>query len=139
MREKVAWCLISSKTVILWLVCSKVKEVSIVNFLAPTNVGSVYLWSVDVDFYMLGVSLSAKQFKELAQNIIYRLWEGNRALKIALCLNYHYLVVFDCFLSSFFLHFLTFLWKSRKIHEAKLFYKQEVGRGHKGFVSGMTP
>ena len=86
--------------------------------------GSVYLWSVDVDFYLLGVSASAKEFKELALNIIYRL-RGNRNLKIVLCLNYHYMVVFDCFLSSSsFFFFPCILMKTMRL---KLFNKQEVG------------
>ena len=122
------------------MVCSKVKEVSIVNFLAPTNVGSVYLCSVDVGFYLLGVSVSAKQFKDLSQNIIHRLREWNRILKNVLCLNYYYLVVFHCFPFFFFspcISLLPFENQGRSMR-LKLFYKQEVGRGHEGFASGMT-
>ena len=90
-------------------------------------------------FYLVGVSGSAKQLKNLAQNIT-AFEEEIRVLDFVLHLNYYYFVLLDCF--PLFLHFLTSLiksalWHSRK--RLKLFYKQEVGRGREGSVPGKAP
>ena len=75
-------------------------------------------------FYLVGVSVSAKQLKGHGSEQC--LEEEPKVLDFVQWLNYYYFVLLDCF--SFFLHFLTSLIKF--ILWLKFFYRQKAGGGH---------
>ena len=96
----------------------------------------VHVLVVSMQFYLVGVLVSAKQLKDLAQDII-ALEEELNFLDFVLWLNYYSFVFLEYF--PLVLHFLTSLiqfalWNSREDLEANAFLKT---RGSQGTCGGL--